>query len=117
MPNETDVPGMAKLIEVRNKRNPKSKVPPKYHILSYVNSLILGEGLKQAGKDLTREKLRDSLESIKDLDTMGLTGPISFSPKDHCPLTAMRVVKANPKTGFYDVVTDWGLPKLDLRNK
>ena len=117
LPNETDVPGMAKLIEVRNKRNPKSKVPPKYHILSYVNSLILGEGLKQAGKDLTREKLRDSLESIKDLDTMGLTGPISFSPKDHCPLTAMRVVKANPKTGFYDVVTDWGLPKLDLRNK
>ena len=117
LPNETHIPGMAKLIEVRNKKNPKSKVPPKYYILSYVNALILGEGLKMAGQDLTREKLRNALESIKDLDTMGLTGPISFSPTDHCPLTSMRVVKANPKTGFYDAITDWGMPKLDLRKK
>jgi len=115
LPNETHIPGMTKLIEVRNKRSPESKVPPKYHILSYVNALILGEGLQKAGRDLTREKLRDALESIKDFDTEGLTGPISFSPTDHCPLTAMRVVKANPKTGFYDAVTDWGMPKLDLR--
>lgn len=117
LPNETHIPGMAKLIEIRNKRNPKSKVPPKYHILSYVNALILGEGLKRAGKDLNREKLRDALESIKDFDTKGLTGPISFSPRDHCPLTAMRVVRGNPKTGFYDAITDWGVPKLNLRKK
>jgi branched-chain amino acid transport system substrate-binding protein len=117
LPNETHIPGMAKLIEIRNKKNPKSKVPPKYYILSYVNALILDEGLKKAGKDLTREKLRDALESIQGLDTMGLTGPISFSPTDHCPLTAMRVVKANPQKGFYDAITDWGMPKLDLRKK
>lgn len=117
LPNETHIPGMAKLIEIRNKRNPKSKVPPKYHILSYVNALILGEGLKRAGKDLNREKLRDALESIKDFDTKGLTGPISFSPRDHCPLTAMRVVKGNPKTGFYDAISDWGVPKLNLRKR
>lgn len=115
LPNETNIPGMAKLIEIRNKQNPKSKVPPKYYILSYVNALILGEGLKRAGKDLDREKLRDALESIKNFDTNGLTGPISFSPKDHCPLTAMRVVQGNPKTGFYDAISDWGVPKLSLR--
>jgi branched-chain amino acid transport system substrate-binding protein len=117
LPNETHIPGMAKLIEIRNKRDPKSKVPPKYYILSYVNALILGEGLKRAGKDLDREKLRDALESIKDFDTNGLTGPISFSPKDHCPLTAMRVVQGNPETGFYDAKSDWGVPKLNLREK
>jgi branched-chain amino acid transport system substrate-binding protein len=117
LPNETNIPGMAKLIEVRNKKNPKSTVPPKYYILSYVNALILDEGLKRAGKDLTREKLRNALESIQGLDTKGLTGPISFSPTDHCPLTSMRVVKANPQKGFYDAITDWGIPKLDLRKK
>ena len=106
---------MAKLIEIRNKRNPESKVPPKYYVLSYVNALILGEGLKRAGKDLDREKLRDALESIKDFDTEGLTGSITFTPKDHCPLTAMRIVRANPKTGYYEAITDWGVPKLDLR--
>ena len=117
LPNETHIPGMAKLIEIRNKRNPESQVPPKYYILSYVNALVLGEGLKRAGKDLDREKLRDALESIKDFDTNGLTGPISFSPEDHCPLTAMRVVQGNPKTGFYDAISDWGVPKLNLREK
>jgi len=115
LPNETHIPGMAKLIEIRNKKDPKSQVPPKYYILSYVNALVLGEGLKRAGKDLDREKLRDALESIKDFDTNGLTGPISFTPKDHCPLTAMRVVQGNPKTGFYDAISDWGVPKLNLR--
>ena len=117
LPNETHIPGMAKLIEVRNKKNPKSKVPPKYYILSYVNALILDKALRDAGEDLTREKLRSALESIKDLDTKGLTGPISFSPTDHCPLTSMRVVKANPQKVFYDAVTDWGIPKLNLRQK
>jgi branched-chain amino acid transport system substrate-binding protein len=117
LPNETQIPGMAKLIAIRNKRNPETEAPPKYHVLSYVNALILGEGLKNAGKDLTREKLRDALESIKDFDTEGLTGPISFSATDHCPLTAMRVVRANPKTGFYEAITDWGVPKLNLREK
>jgi ABC-type branched-subunit amino acid transport system substrate-binding protein len=115
LPNETQIPGMTKLIEIRNKRNPESKVPPKYYLLSYVNALILGEGLKRAGKDLDREKLRDALESIKDFDTEGLTGSITFTPKDHCPLTAMRIVRANPKTGYYEAITDWGVPKLDLR--
>ncbi len=115
LPNETQIPGMAKLIEIRNKRNPESKIPPKYYVLSYVNALILGEGLKMAGKDLDREKLRDALESIQNFDTEGLTGPITFTPSDHCPLTTMRVVRADPKTGFYKAITDWGASKLNLR--
>jgi ABC-type branched-subunit amino acid transport system substrate-binding protein len=117
LPNETNVPGMAKLIRNRNKRNPAQKIPPKYYILSYVNALILGEGIKKAGENLTREKLRSAIESLKDFDTEGLTGAISFSSKDHCPMTAMRIVKANSKTGYYEPVTDWGLTKLNLRQR
>jgi branched-chain amino acid transport system substrate-binding protein len=117
LPNETSIPGMAKLIQIRNRRNPGGKVPPKYYILSYVNALILGEGIKRAGKDLTREKLRSALESLKDFSTEGLTGSISYSRNDHCPVTAMRVVKANSKTGYYEPITDWGLTKLDLKQK
>jgi branched-chain amino acid transport system substrate-binding protein len=115
LPNETNVPGMAKLIQNRDKRNPADKVPSKYYLLSYVNAMILGEGIKRAGKDLTREKLRDALESMKDFNTDGLTGPISFSPDNHCPATAMRVIKANSKTGYYEPITDWGSPKLNFK--
>ncbi len=117
LPNEANIPGMAKLIRNRDKRNPVEKVPPKYYILSYVNALILGEGTKNAGKDLTREKLRSAIESLKDFSTEGLTGSISYSQNDHCPMTAMRVVKANSKTGYYEPITDWGLTKLNLKQK
>ena len=117
LPNETNIPGMAKLIQNRNKRNPAEKVPPKYYILSYVNALILGEGIKKVGKNLTREKLISALESLKGFNTEGLTGSISYSQNDHCPMTAMRVVKANSKTGYYEPITDWGLTKLNLKQK
>ncbi len=113
--NETNVPGMARLIEIRKKRNPKEEYPPKYYVISYVNALILAEGIKRAGKDLTREKLRKALETMKDFSTDGLTGPITYSEKDHCPMTAMRIIKANYKKGHYEAITDWGTTKLRLK--
>lgn len=117
LPNETNIPGVKKAFEIRNKRNPADKVLPKYYIVSFVNAMVLAEGMRRSGEDLTREKLRDVLESIKGFNTEGLTSPISYSPNDHCPLTAMRIVKANSKTGFYEALTDWGFPKLNLRKK
>jgi len=117
LPNEIEIPGMAKLIQNRNKRNPADKIPPKYYILSYVNALILGEGIKKAGRDLTRETLVKALESLREFNTEGLTGPISYSQDDHCPMTAMRVVKANSKTGFYEPITGWELTRINIRQK
>ena len=55
------------------------------------------------------------LETMKDFDTGGISGKITYSKGDHCPLSAMRIVKANPKTMRYEAVTDWGLPKLTTR--
>ncbi|HET9408411.1 MAG TPA: ABC transporter substrate-binding protein [Candidatus Sulfotelmatobacter sp.] len=50
----------------------------------FVDAMVLVEGLKRAGKNLTREKLITALESMHDVD-LGL-GPdlkLSFSPSDH----------------------------------
>ena len=50
----------------------------------FVDAMVLVEGLKRAGKDLTREGLIRGIESIHDLD-LGL-GPqlkLDYGPKDH----------------------------------
>jgi branched-chain amino acid transport system substrate-binding protein len=50
----------------------------------FVDAMVLVEGLKRAGKDLTREGLIHGIESIHELD-MGL-GPqlkLDYGPKDH----------------------------------
>lgn len=48
---------------------------------SYVASLILGEALKKCGKDITREKLRQALNSMSDFDIGGVQ--IFYSPTNH----------------------------------
>ena len=73
------------------------------------------EGMTRCGKDLTREKFIPELESMKDFDTGGISGKITYSSGDHCPLSAMRLVRANPKTLRYEAVSDWGYPKLMTR--
>jgi ABC-type branched-subunit amino acid transport system substrate-binding protein len=47
----------------------------------YVAGKVLVEGLRRAGPNPTRKKVRDALETIKDYDTGGLT--ISFTPENH----------------------------------
>jgi len=115
LPNEKNVPSMARLMNLWFKRNPKNSVPARYYILSHVNAIIMAEAIKRCGKDLTREKLIKNLESMKNFDTGGITGNITYSHEDHCPLSAMRIVRADPKTTRYIAVTDWGYPTITTR--
>lgn len=115
LPGETGAPSMEKMMELWYQNNPADTVPPRYYILSHVNAIIMVEAIKRCGKDLTRKKLIETLESMKDFDTGGITGNITYSDTDHCPLSAMRIVKANPSTVRYEAITDWGQPKLTIR--
>ena len=47
----------------------------------YIAAKVLVEGLRRAGKDLTREKFIAAMEEIRDFDVGGYT--VSFSPTDH----------------------------------
>jgi branched-chain amino acid transport system substrate-binding protein len=48
---------------------------------SYLSARILVEGLRRAGRDLTREKLIAALETMHDEDFGGFR--VNFSPTDH----------------------------------
>ena len=47
----------------------------------YIGARVMVEGLKKAGKSLTRDKLEAALESLTDLDLGGFR--VKFSPNDH----------------------------------
>jgi branched-chain amino acid transport system substrate-binding protein len=50
----------------------------------YAGAKVLVEGLKRAGANPTRQKLRDALEGMQKVNIGGLD--VSFSPNDHSGL-------------------------------
>ncbi len=48
----------------------------------YIDAVVLAEGLRRAGKDLTNETLVEALEAIRDHD-IGLGVPIRYGPSEH----------------------------------
>jgi len=89
-----------------------SEQPNFVSLEGFVDAMVLVEGLKRAGKELTREGLIRAIESIHELD-MGL-GPqlkLHYSPKDHKGFD--HVIPSVVRGGRAVPFTDWSavLPK------
>jgi ABC-type branched-subunit amino acid transport system substrate-binding protein len=68
---------------------------------AYASMLLLSEGMKQAGRDASREKLVAALEGLHDFDT-GLTPRLSFGPGRRLGLSGAHVVTVDlPDQHFY----------------
>jgi branched-chain amino acid transport system substrate-binding protein len=106
--------GMANVRKISLKYNPGAdkSYRIKSYTLGWVIPLILCEGIKRAGKDLDGEKLVAALETIKDLDTKGLCGLITYTPSMHYGLNYNKLFKADPKSGKLIPVTEWRLPPV-----
>jgi branched-chain amino acid transport system substrate-binding protein len=72
--------GLAEMEEAAEKHGFSSDVEDVNFVHGWVTGRVIVEGLKAAGADLTRGSFLKGLETIKDLDTQGLSGPISFGP-------------------------------------
>lgn len=61
-----------------------SEQPNFVSLEGFVDAMVMVEGLKRAGKELTREGLIRGIESIHDLDAgLGPQLKLDYSPKDH----------------------------------
>jgi len=68
---------------------------------AFSSMLLLSEGMKQAGRDASREKLISALEGLHDFDT-GLTPLISFGPGRRLGLRGAHIVTVDlPDQRFY----------------
>lgn len=72
----------------------------------FVDAMVLVEGLKKGGKDLTREGLIRGIESIHDLDIgLGAQLKLDYGPKDHKGFD--HVIPTVVRGGRAVPFTDW----------
>ncbi|WP_291464555.1 ABC transporter substrate-binding protein [Desulfobacula sp.] len=79
--NAQPLPGVKEYVSLLNTYYPDSK-PSFVGLEGYLNARILAEGLKRAGKDITREKFIRAIESIDQYD-LGIQNPLSFGKNDY----------------------------------
>jgi hypothetical protein len=55
----------------------------RYSLYGYTFGRLVVEGVKRAGRDLTRERFVDAMESISNWDAGGVMPTVSFSKTNH----------------------------------
>ena len=100
-------PGVMKLREITKKYSPGADYNDRNYMQGWFPSMLLCEGLKYAGRDLTNEALVDGLEKIKDFDTQGICGTVSLGPNDHKTIENSRIYKVDTENLRFIPITDW----------
>ncbi|KAF0122880.1 MAG: amino acid/amide ABC transporter substrate-binding protein HAAT family [bacterium] len=102
-------PGMEKMRKITLKYHPGTEKPYRGTIYTnlWVCNTVLVEGLKRAGKSLNEKALISALEGIKNYDTGGLSGPISYSLESHKGGDSSQMYRADPTSGRYVAITGW----------
>jgi branched-chain amino acid transport system substrate-binding protein len=104
-----DGKGVEEMRRITLKYKPGTEMPyrNKLYTAGWIMATVLYEGLKRAGKELNTEGLVIALESIRDMDTGGLSGQISFSPTNHQGVHSTKLYRADPESGKLVPITDW----------
>lgn len=78
--------------------------------MGWLQSAIYVEGLKRAGRDLNAEILVDALETFREVDFGGISGPITYTSKSHLANSYSRLYKANIDKGIFIPIGGWREP-------
>jgi hypothetical protein len=94
-PSTTD-PESARFIEAMLKQDPKLKGRESFALAGGIAMATAVEGLKRAGRNLTREGYVEAMEGIRNWVPEGLKwAPITFGPGRHHGLNTVRLYRAN----------------------
>ena len=107
-----DTPGMKNLREITLKYQPGTDKPwrNKFYTGAWVATMVLCEGMVRAGKNLTPDSCVESIESIDNLDTQGICGPVSYSSTKHKGINSCKLFKTDLSSGKIVPFTDWRDP-------
>jgi len=104
---EESAPGIAAMRAYNQKAHPEAKYQPNSYIQGWFTGMVYVEAVRRvaaAGKPVTGENLAAVLDSIKDWDTGGVTGKVTFT--DH-KAGVGRVYRANAQKGVFEPASDW----------
>lgn len=97
------LPSVGEYLELVHTWFPKA-TPNSVSLEGYYNAQVLVEGLRRAGRDLTRKGLIRAIESIRDMP-LGKNTSLRFSPTDHQGMD--RVYFARIHRGKLQLITNW----------
>ncbi len=87
-------PQADKVVDILLKYEPTLKGREFLGVTGATTMMLIAEGLKKAGPNLTRESFVKAMESIKDFKCEGMGAPITFSASQHHGLNAIRMCEA-----------------------
>ena len=101
--------GMKSLRNITLKYHPGTEKPwrDKAYTAGWLATMLLCEGMVRAGRELTPDSWVEGMESIRNLDTQGLCGPVTYTPTNHKALNSVKLFKADPTNGKLIPFTDW----------
>ena len=102
-----DAPGIAAMRAYNQKVRPDVKYQPNSYIQGWFTGMVYVEAVKRvvaSGKPVTGENLAAVLDTIKDWDTGGVTGKVTFV--NH-KAGVGRIYKANAAKGVFEPASDW----------
>jgi ABC-type branched-subunit amino acid transport system substrate-binding protein len=102
--NDTEVPGVQEFLDAFAEYEPGYQ-PGTFALHSWVGGLAIAEALNQIEGTPTREALMESLESIEDFSTDGITGNLTFTEEQHLGTDQVLIVEA--EGGQWTPVSDW----------
>ena len=99
LPESSNAPAVVKYRERLRKlypAGPPTGRPSDYDLAGYGAAKAVEEGLRRAGRDLTREKLVDALETLRDFDP-GVIFPVTYTKERHEGTTQASIVRINDR--------------------
>jgi branched-chain amino acid transport system substrate-binding protein len=102
-----DVPGIVAMRKYNERVHPGEKYRPNSYIQGWFTGMVFVETIRRtvaAGKPVTGDNLKDALATIKDWDTGGVTGKITFTSNK---AAVGRVYRANVQKGIFEPASDW----------
>ena len=101
-------PEADKALEIVLKQNPSLKGREGLALSGAVAMIATVEGLKRAGKNVTRENFIAAMETINDWSPEGLTGKVTWSKDRHHGLNPIRMMRAGKAANnSYTKITDY----------
>lgn len=98
-------PKADEIVGILTQYQPKLKGLKFLGLTGATTMMLIEEGLRRAGPELTQEKFVEAMESLKDFRPQGMGGPITFGPGRRHGLNSIRICEA--KDGKHVPVTDF----------
>jgi branched-chain amino acid transport system substrate-binding protein len=102
-----DAPGIVALRKFQEKLHPSEKYRPNSYMQGWFTGMVYVEAIRRvvaAGKPVTGDHLKDALGTIKDWDTGGVSGKVTFTSNK---AGVGRVYRANVQKGIFEPASEW----------